>query len=79
MTKSISPKYYRGKINATQFNHMSKMCPRMTDAARKMTYEFFVNGKLASEMNVSKQAYHQRAKYYMQRGVDLGHFPILTE
>jgi hypothetical protein len=79
MTKRISPKFYRGKINMTQFNHLTKMCPRMTSEVYVMMREFFVNGKQLSHLGVSKQAAHQRAKYYMKKGVELGLLPRLEE
>jgi hypothetical protein len=77
MTKNISPRFYRGKITAKQFLELTKQCPRMTNQVCIMMSDFFVDGKRLSHLGVSKQAAHQRAKYYLKKGVDLGIFKRL--
>tara|TARA_R110000824_G_scaffold216189_2_gene402791 strand:+ start:266 stop:505 length:240 start_codon:yes stop_codon:yes gene_type:complete len=75
---TISPKFYRGKIMEAQFKELSKNCPRMTQEVEDIMRLFFVEGTKLSHLGVSKQAAHQRAKYYMHKGVELGIFETMA-
>lgn len=75
---AISPRFYRGKVTEEQFKTLGSNCPRMTIEVEEMMRNFFVIGTKLSHLGVSKQAAHQRAKYYMNKGVQLGVLDKLT-
>ena len=68
----MKPKYYRGTMTELQFIKLVEDTA-ISDSVRGCLNKFFVKGvRLSSIAGKSKQAMHQRAKYYINRGIVLG-------
>ena len=68
----MKPKHYRGSLTELQFITLVSDTA-ISDSVRTELHKFFVIGtRMCGIEGKSKQNMHQRAKYYISRGLVLG-------